>query len=612
MNSSNDQLPSFLRTYEDFNDYIRSRFESENNTDKGDFFAKFITKIFPLSSIGDTFKEITLSHNKSRDGGVDLTARSDDLQKILYGQSKLTIRDVADIDGIISKFKNYFETIHKSKKAQLALQMPIENSIINKNSTKVKTSKNKKATTSNLSDDSSISDVYFSIFTLSKVKNSLLKEYEKSQYASKNFYHELKNEGKFFFIDGPDILPLLQSAYRKLHVIPSNLKLNFASDIIKHENVYIGIVSAKELKRCYQEFGDALFFDNIRSFLGYMDGDSGTGMTVNLSIKNTAEDAPEEMLARNNGITFRANKAKLIDDRCVLLEQASIVNGCQTTICIVQSSSDKSCVLAKVVEITDSWAVAKSTNYQNTVKQIVLDIARYMRPQLLNRAAIKAGIAVENTGDSLYGIFDAVYKDRIRYDEVFHLFLGIFSKNPMNIFNKAYNVLRDDALIKLQEKDPYGEDILELLFQLYKSSADGRDKAEETFQNETDKTIFQRFLKEDKADYRSLTAILAACGAVNSNIYSKTNTNSKSSYETIQKFKDDVLFLLLNDPQKFIRYYCYAYEAILTYISHKSEGKEIQEIQRRMQDELRNADITTLYNDICRIGTRSENFSRII
>ena len=157
-------------------------------------------------------------------------------------------------------------------------------------------------------------DAYFLIVTLSKVTDRLISEYEKSRRPSRAFYDKLKAEERIYILDGPRILPLTQAAYRKMHVLPSNIKIQLQQPPLKHDDVYIGIISSQEIRRCYDQFGDSLFFENIREFLGYTKDKTKQRDNVNNAILQTVESEPSRMLARNNGITFRASKVELVDD----------------------------------------------------------------------------------------------------------------------------------------------------------------------------------------------------------------------------------------------------------------------------------------------------------
>ena len=55
---------------------------------------------------------------------------------------------------------------------------------------------------------------------------------------------------------------------------------------------------------------------------------------VNEAILATAQEAPDQMLARNNGITLRARSVKRLDENVLQLDEGSIVNGCQKQPCV--------------------------------------------------------------------------------------------------------------------------------------------------------------------------------------------------------------------------------------------------------------------------------------
>src|SRR5690348_15149303 len=87
-----------------------------------------------------------------------------------------------------------------------------------------------------------------------QIKSRILPLYEQSHFTSREFYQELKDSRKLTILDGPEVLPLVQAAYRKLHVIPSDLRIQFVKPYIDDGNVYIGVMAASELKQKYRDF----------------------------------------------------------------------------------------------------------------------------------------------------------------------------------------------------------------------------------------------------------------------------------------------------------------------------------------------------------------------
>ena len=65
-------LPDFLTSYENLNRFIREDVvESLSASDKGRAFAQFVSRIIPLSDLGDSFRKVELGP-EGPDGGVDL------------------------------------------------------------------------------------------------------------------------------------------------------------------------------------------------------------------------------------------------------------------------------------------------------------------------------------------------------------------------------------------------------------------------------------------------------------------------------------------------------------------------------------------------------------
>jgi hypothetical protein len=132
----------------------------------------------------------------------------------------------------------------------------------------------------------------------------------------------------------------------------------------------VATATASSLKSLYDAHGDRLFAENIRLFLGSRKG------SVNAEIRETLDDPADRVnfFAYNNGITVVA--ADFVHDSAraaVELSQFSIVNGCQTTVLIGNSSSDRLAgvtVLVRVVaappKLVDS--IIRYTNSQTPIR----------------------------------------------------------------------------------------------------------------------------------------------------------------------------------------------------------------------------------------------------
>lgn len=148
-------------------------------------------------------------------------------------------------------------------------------------------------------------------------------------------------------------------------------KLKFTGNYFVDEGGYgkawVGSISAQELIRLHEVYGDDLFGGNVRLFLGQRRGG------INYEMIETAKKQPENFWALNNGITFLADSVVPLDgdlDADLQLRGFSIVNGCQTTSCLVAAGMNDARVLARVVEAKGNIRndVVLYNNSQNAVK----------------------------------------------------------------------------------------------------------------------------------------------------------------------------------------------------------------------------------------------------
>jgi hypothetical protein len=136
---------------------------------------------------------------------------------------------------------------------------------------------------------------------------------------------------------------------------------------------YLSVISGNELVRIYDNFGQKLFEQNVRTFLQFRG-------SVNKGLRNTIEYNPTMFFAYNNGITATATRVDLKDNRIKKIHNLQIVNGGQTTSAIYaafknlkQDVSDisvqiKLSVMKKPEEHHDF--VSKVSEYANTQNKI--------------------------------------------------------------------------------------------------------------------------------------------------------------------------------------------------------------------------------------------------
>jgi hypothetical protein len=295
------------------------------------------------------------------------------------------------------------------------------------------------------------------------------------------------------------------------------------------------------------------------------------------------------MLARNNGVTIRATAANLEEGGKLHLSRAAIVNGCQTTMCLVQCEPiAESCrVPVKVVVTDDAWDIAQAANYQNQVARVDLDLARYLRPQLARRAAARLGYAVEADSEpTASAVLNTIYRSKVDYEELRLLYLGLFSRKPNNIFETNYTELRSDVLSQLYDQTESDEQVFSVLLLILKHSRAGLEQCQERFAAEEYAGTFQRFFKEDKPAYRAFLAVAAAAASVRDDI-STRSADAATETQRMRTFLGKCRDTLENRADEFSSAYVYAFAVVADSLLDVSVGKDTADIQQTMYQKVR-------------------------
>jgi hypothetical protein len=561
-----DSLPSFLQDYGSFYEHLTDELGGKSTVEKGDTFESFAMKVLPLCEEWDEFDRPESREKHSYDEGIDFTAEHESEKLLAAGQSKLKIPSVRDLDSIISKFQQFESKAGANSEGQLAFAL-----------------------------NTSEKEIHYYIITSSQTER-IEEKYQKSSLASKGFYDKLKEEGRINVIGGRRIFLELQSYYMKTFDIPQSINLELNSNYIKDDDVYLAIVSAEKVKDMYQEHGPSLFFENIRDFLGIDNKSKDRETGVNYEIMQTLRNNPEMMLSRNNGLTFKAEKVKEKEKDELILEKAGIVNGCQTTMCIVKSKlkSRSAKIPIKIVTSGESWEVAKSANYQNEVTRIDLDLARYLRPQLIQKVASDIGYAVEEgSNGSVTSVLNEIHDRQFRYDEVKNLFIGIFSRTPNNLFRYNYNKLRIGLLDDIKRGGSHNR-VLEVLLKLVQATQEADNHVRERYEDTEYADLFSRFYNPSKTKYRSFFSILASCACTNTNL---EGIEENESGESISEFIDDVERVIVSDRDIFRRSYVLTFKAVAQGLLTDTTKTE-SEIRKDITSRVRDSNFTNLYRQV--------------
>jgi hypothetical protein len=130
---------------------------------------------------------------------------------------------------------------------------------------------------------------------------------------------------------GPDLVIAALQLKNSYEDIKASLLLRSNSSVGFPRQTYFGLVSLKNLSELHQTYGEALYAKNVRSFLG-------KNTNVNLAIRQTLENKPEDFLFFNNGVTIIGKEIHPKGNRTIdsvswkrfEIEGMSIINGAQT------------------------------------------------------------------------------------------------------------------------------------------------------------------------------------------------------------------------------------------------------------------------------------------
>ena len=347
----------------------------------------------------------------------------------------------------------------------------------------------------------------------------------------------------------------------------------------------------------HKKFGDALFFENVRDFLGRQSSVEKMGRTTpNLEIIKTIKNEPEKMLSRNNGLVLGAEKVeKGLEENQLILKNGSVVNGCQTTMCLVEYSEKSSFVLVKIVQTSDAWDITKSANYQTAVPDIDLELARYLRPQLVKRAAENFGVQLKDVERSAFQLIDEIYDRKVAYSETRLLYIGLLSRTPNNVFASNYTELFQELIVGLYKDGVQEEEIFELLFLLQGISQESLNESKAIFSNPSYSNFFERLYKEDSLSYRSFLSILALCGTINTNIVER-EIDTVKEIARVKRFIERASTTLKNDKDKFKQFHKLS---VKLWMQDLLEDDDEAKVRRDMYLSSKKMNFNNMYRKLC-------------
>lgn len=546
-------LPEYLKNLTLFQQHLDEQFEPLDSSQRGAAFLDFALLILPFSEWWNGLKNPEKSARQSHDGGVDFDAATEDAHRVAHGQAKYKIHKADDIDSIISKFAHH-EKLYLNPDKNLTLNLPLAHP--------------------------AKPLPQYVIVTSSDLSN-IVERYEQKHYTSRDFYDRLKGAGRLYVADGTRLLALVQQVYNRTFVQPLTVELDLEADAINIGRTYISVLSADTLRKLYEESGASLFFENIREFLGISKPGADRD-DVNAEILGTLTKQPDKMLERNNGITFKADRLEVISPRRLRLHNCSIVNGCQTTMCVVQAGPTPDArLLVKIVNSEDSWDVAKAANHQNQVSRIDLDLARFLRPQLVSKAATESGYgAPMKIKDSAANVLAAIHRVRISYDEAKLLTIALFSRSPNNLWESNYTELRIDVLEAIDQENQ-STFVLQTIFALLSAMNSAKEECRRVHKRH--EPFFKRFFAEDHPKYRCHLAILAAAGCTQT-LLGYPSPDTTVAKDGLLNFLRNLDAVLANQPDLFTRVFTLAFSTAASHL-HAMSSDDLK-IQANMHREM--------------------------
>lgn len=567
-----DQEPTFLKSYTAFKDHLDELWADSSSSEKGRSFAELSRQTLDVTDelLYDLSSE---SGPGSHDGGVDITWFDSNKRIQAVAQVKYTIRGKDDIDNILSKFESFTH-----KLGQPSLELAVQQlSLLTESEEETRSPK-----------------LQFYIVTLRSSLDVILSHYENSSFSSLKFYSSLKREDRIHIIDGYGVYNLFLKAYHREFTLPKTVQFQLVSGIVQHESVYVGVMSAQDLVRIYRNSGDGIFFENVRDFIGLGKNDA---REINNEIYKTAKKKPERMLALNNGITFKATGLSVEND-IIYLENAGIINGCQTTVCISRAleeseQSISNCFVTFKVVKTDneenSLEIAKTANTQNRIDKINLELAEYIRPQLLKTALAEHGVEIdEATDDKVSSIASVIATRQVFKSDLRYLFIALFSTPPRNTFRSDYASIKFEEVAQHFQTVEDKKLLISQLARLIILVDHIKDNLKTTGSDPSQENIlktFKRLLEQGKG-YKAYITVVAICCF--------SNISSEAQYrELLQEHNFHKVPLILSDileqrTQEFRQTWVSAFRSVVITATTKFGSNLEKELDDTIAQDLNN------------------------
>lgn len=190
----------------------------------------------------------------------------------------------------------------------------------------------------------------------------------------------------------------------------------------------------------------------------------------------------------------------------------------------------------------------------------------------------------------------AIYQNRINYEELKLLYLGLFSRKPNNLFAGNYTELRADVLSALYEKAPSEEAVFGVLFLLLRESRLALEKCRSTFSGPEYSNLFKRFY-EDRPRYRAFLAVAALSGLLRDDLSQKSPDTEKETTR-ISSFLAKAGEILENEPEAFRAVFLLAFRVQADSLLDVSSERTESEIAQQMSGKVAQMNFSTFHKRV--------------
>jgi hypothetical protein len=156
------------------------------------------------------------------------------------------------------------------------------------------------------------------------------------------------------------------------------------------------------------------------------------------------------------------------------------------------------------------------------------------------------GLPSSEESETVSNVLETIHRNRVSYEAIRMLYLGIFSRSPSNMWAANYSEVRVDVL---EQFSAHGKDesLLRVLFQLLARLPNAMEKVHRRHANEAYLELLKRFFNDTKPQYQCLLGILAACGSVGDSLVQKS-PQVQEEYRRLEKFISHLDVVLQTAP----------------------------------------------------------------